>query len=211
MSSWHLLLLLFCCWLFKYKCNCCCCCCCCHLGSLEVTGAPMEAAHPCPHSPCWMGLQPYTSLHIASTLQKKIPELNLKRNTTSGRSFEIFEILSSSAGRNLWREILWTNLTKFGNLCQTNNIFRYLSTFSNIIFRFILCFTNQISWFILHFVGKPIPNLTKHSKRHRNTFQLKHKYISQELNHIHHHHHHHHHHHSNIHRDLFSLPNHHSS
>ena len=71
MSSWHLLLLLFCCWLFKYKCNCCCCCCCCHLGSLEVTGAPMEAAHPCPHSPCWMGLQPYTSLHIASNLQNE--------------------------------------------------------------------------------------------------------------------------------------------
>ena len=50
----------------NYKCNCCCCCYCCHLGSLEVTGAPMEAAHPCPHSPCWMGLQLYTSLHIAS-------------------------------------------------------------------------------------------------------------------------------------------------
>ena len=57
----------------NYQYNCCCCCCC-HLGSLEVTGAPMEAAHPCPHSPCWMGLQPYTSLHIASTLQ--IPKLN---------------------------------------------------------------------------------------------------------------------------------------
>ena len=72
--SLHLLLLLFLCFsLYSFNCWCCCCCycCCCHLESLEVTGAPMEAAHPCPHSPCWRGLQPYTSLHIASTLQSE--------------------------------------------------------------------------------------------------------------------------------------------